>query len=74
LYVHPHRTIFTTVGTGGEKMYNFTGQSPYVIRQFERHGYLDLTFKNNGSKMIGTFYENRALHDKDHFSVTITIG
>jgi hypothetical protein len=69
-YFDPKGVIFATVGTGGQDLYNFTGQAPYVIRQFQRHGFLDLTFTNNGSKIIGTFYENRAMDEKDHFTIT----
>ena len=62
--------IFLTVGTGGEDSYNFTGQAPYVVTQFTRHGFLDMEVTNNGSKLTGTFYENRAITDKDHFTIT----
>jgi hypothetical protein len=27
----PKRPIFITVGTGGEDLYNFTGQAPFVV-------------------------------------------
>ncbi|HZA71189.1 MAG TPA: metallophosphoesterase [Nitrososphaeraceae archaeon] len=44
-YYDPKGVIFITVGTGGEDLYNFTGQAPYVVRQFERHGFLNLNYK-----------------------------
>jgi calcineurin-like phosphoesterase family protein len=69
-YLDPKGQIFVTVGTGGQDLYNFTGQAPYTIKQFERHGFLDLNFTDNGSKLIGTFYENRKLDDEDHFTMT----
>lgn len=56
---NPKGQIFFTVGTAGEDLYNFTGQAPYVITQFLHHGFLNLT---------ATFYENRDMKDKDHFS------
>lgn len=69
-YYNPKGIIFVTVGTGGEDLYNFTGQAPYVVRQFERHGFLNLDITNNGSALVGTFYENRRMDDKDHFTIT----
>ncbi|CAN5518343.1 hypothetical protein BH18THE1_BH18THE1_03540 [soil metagenome] len=68
-YFDPKGVIFITVGTGGEDLYNFTGQAPFVVRQFERHGFLNIDVTNNGSALIGTFYENRKQDDKDHFTV-----
>ncbi len=61
--------IFITVGTGGEDLYNFTGQAPYVITQFQRHGFLNVDIVENGTKLNGIFYENRGKTDKDHFTI-----
>jgi hypothetical protein len=69
-YYNPEGIIFVTVGTGGEDLYNFAGQAPYVVRQFERHGFLNIDITNNGSALVGTFYENRRMDDKDHFTIT----
>jgi len=60
--------IFITVGTAGEDLYNFTSQTPYVIRQFLRHGFLNVDITNNGTNLTATFYENREMTDKDHFT------
>ncbi|HEY7108169.1 MAG TPA: metallophosphoesterase [Nitrososphaeraceae archaeon] len=60
--------IFITVGTAGEDLYNFTSQAPYVIRQFLRHGFLNVDITNNGTNLTATFYENREMTDKDHFT------
>lgn len=68
-YYDPKGVIFVTVGTGGEDLYNFTGQAPYVVKQFERHGFLNLDITNGGSALVGTFYENRRMDDKDHFTI-----
>jgi len=68
-YFDPKGIIFVTAGTGGEDLYNFTGQAPFVARQFERHGFLNIDFTNNGSALVGTFYENRRMDDKDHFTI-----
>ena len=65
---NPKGQIFITVGTAGEDLYNFTSQAPYVITQFLRHGFLNVDVTNNGLNLTATFYENRDLKDKDHFS------
>jgi len=61
--------IFFTVGTGGVELYNFTGQAPYVVKQFARHGFLNVDIRDGGSKMIGTFYDNVGGNDIDHFTI-----
>jgi predicted MPP superfamily phosphohydrolase len=65
---NPKGQIFITVGTGGEDLYNITGKAPYIITQFLRHGFLNVDVTNNGLNLTSTFYENRDLTDKDHFS------
>jgi predicted phosphodiesterase len=64
----PNGQIFFTIGTAGEDLYNFTSKAPYVITQFLRHGFLNVDITDNGSNLTATFYENRELKDKDHFS------
>ena len=61
--------IFLTVGTGGQELYNFIGQGPYVVTQFLLHGFLNVEVTDNGSKLSGTFYDNRKLKDRDHFTI-----
>jgi len=61
--------IFVTVGTGGEDLYNFTGQAPYVITQFQRHGFLNIDIVENGTRLNGVFYENRDNSAKDQFTI-----
>ncbi len=67
-YTNPQGTIFAVVGTGGADLHNFTGQTPFVVKQFQRFGFLDVDIIN-GSVMKGTFYENRDGTDKDHFTI-----
>lgn len=68
-YTNPDGRIFAVVGTGGADLHNFTGQAPFVDRQFQRFGFLDVSIMNNGTLMKGTFYENRDGTDKDHFTI-----
>ena len=50
--------IFFTVGTGGADFYNFTGQSPYVVKQLLQHGFLDVDVDDSRSKLLAKFYDN----------------
>lgn len=64
--------MFLTVGTGGEKLYNLTGQVPYVIKQFERHGFLNVDVTADGNMLLGTFIGNEG-SVLDHFIIEKTI-
>jgi predicted phosphohydrolase len=68
-YFKPDGSIFTVVGTGGADLHNFTGQAPFIVKQFQRFGFLDVDIVKNGTAMNGTFYENRDMTDKDHFTI-----
>lgn len=69
-YSDPNGSIFVVAGAGGADLHNFTGQAPFVAKQFQRFGFLDVRIPDNGTKMIGTFYENREGTDEDHFVIT----
>ena len=69
-YTNPDGTIFAVIGTAGADLHNFTGQAPYVVKQFQRFGFLDVNITSDGKIMKGTFYENRDGTDKDHFTIT----
>lgn len=68
----PKGPIFITIGTGGRGLHNFTGQEDYVVRQFQRHGFLNVDVTDNGTNLTATFYENREGKDEDHFSIMKT--
>ncbi len=57
------------MGTAGAQQYNFTAQAPYVVEQFQRFGYLNIDIKENGTKLIGTFYDDRTGTPKDQFTI-----
>jgi hypothetical protein len=71
-YNSSNGTIFLTVGTGGAELHNFTDKRPYIVEQFESHGFLNVDIKNSEDelKLLGTFYENTGMHKKDHFSIS----
>ena len=73
-YVNPNGTIFMTVGTAGAKPYAFAGQAPYIAKQFEGYGFLDVKIADNGTKMVGTFYDNLDGKDKDSFTIVKNIS
>jgi hypothetical protein len=68
-YNNTDGTIFAVVGTAGADLHNFTGQAPYVVKQFQRFGFLDVNITSDGKMLKGTFYENRDGTDKDHFAI-----
>lgn len=61
--------IFVTIGTGGEDLYEFTNQAPYVVTQFLRHGFLNIDVLENGTRLEAKFFENRENSDKDYFTI-----
>ncbi len=69
-YNNTDGTIFAVVGTAGADLHNFTGQAPFVVKQFQRFGFLDIIVSDDGRIMNATFYENRDGTDKDHFTIT----
>jgi glucose/arabinose dehydrogenase len=71
-YSDPAGQIFITVGTAGVNLiHNFTGTAPYTITQFNSFGFLNLHVLDNGTKLVGEFYDNDG-HVKDHFSLIKT--
>ncbi len=70
-YYHPKGPIFVTVGTGGAPLYNFSGQKPYVVAQFARHGFLNVEVAGNGSNLTATFYDNKEMKDIDRFTMSL---
>ena len=65
-------TVFALVGTGGESFYPFSGQAPYVAKQFDgRFGFLDISISNGNPhpKLTGTFYDNKGGNALDQFSI-----
>ena len=65
-------TVFALVGTGGESFYPFSGQAPYVAKQFDgRFGFLDISISNGNPhpKLTGTFYDNKGGNPLDQFSI-----
>ena len=69
-YSNPDGQIFITVGTGGQSIFEFTDRKPYVVSQFdEGFGFLDITIRDGGKRLVGTFYENDDGSIVDQFTV-----
>jgi len=69
IYNHPNGTIFMVVGTGGSHQYNLLAKSSYIVTQFQRFGFLNIDILQNGTKMIGTFFDSRDGKSKDQFII-----
>ena len=68
-YVNPRGPIFVTVGTAGNELYDLLDQYPFVATQFKRNGFLDIHVSNNGTRLIGSFYDNINGTDEDSFTI-----
>ncbi|HEX9319815.1 MAG TPA: metallophosphoesterase [Nitrososphaeraceae archaeon] len=68
-YDNPNGTIFAVVGTGGAIPYHLLGKSPYIVTQFQNFGFLNIDIVENGTKLIGSFYDSRDGTIKDHFTI-----
>ena len=69
-YNNPDGTIFAVIGTAGADFTTLLDKHQYVVKQFQRFGFLDVNITSDGRIMKGTFYENRDGTDKDHFTIT----
>ena len=57
------------MGTGGAHQYELTGKSPYIVNQFQRFGFLNIDVTDNGTKLVGTFFDDRDGHNRDQFTI-----
>lgn len=61
--------IYITVGTGGAKFSNFTGNTPSIVNQLLLHGFLNVDVANNGSILWIAFFENTGVAS-DHITIS----
>src|SRR6266498_2997342 len=69
VYINPDGTIFMIVGTAGADQYKLLGKSPYIITQFQRYGFVNIDVVDNGTRLIGTFYDSLDGNVKDNFTI-----
>ena len=56
--------------TGGKDLYNFTRQKDHLLsNNLDVMVVVDVEVTDNGQNLTSTFYENREMKDKDHFSI-----
>ena len=70
-YLKYFGTIFFTVGTGGKSTYPFLGEYPFMAKQFNGFGFLnvDVINANSYSRLTGTFFDNNGYLVKDYFTI-----
>ncbi len=68
-YEDPNGQIYVTVGTGGAKLYGFSGKAEYIVTQYGGFGFLDISITNNGRNLTGTFYSTTEKSIKDSFTL-----
>ena len=69
VYINPNGTVFMIVGTAGAHQYNLLGKSPYTVTQFQRYGFVNFATADNGTKLVGTFYDSLDGNAKDNFTI-----
>jgi hypothetical protein len=69
-YSNPEGQIFVTVGTGGAFSHFFLAKDPYMIRQYNGYGFLNIDVTDNGQTFNATFYSNDEGGIKDQFYIT----
>ena len=65
-----HGQIFLTVGTAGKGEHGLLAEAPFVVRQFQGHGFFNVDITNNGKKLVGSFYDNADAKILDQFDIT----
>lgn len=69
VYVNPNGTIFMIVGTAGADQYKLLGKAPYIATQFQKYGFVNIDVIDNGTRLIGTFYDSLDGKAKDNFTI-----
>ena len=68
-YIDPKGQIYVKVGTGGAFIHLPLKERPYVVSQYNGHGFLNVQVTNNGTTLNATFYANDGTV-KDQFTVS----
>jgi hypothetical protein len=61
--------IYATVGTGGAYLHGSSKEHPFIVSQYDGHGFLNVDIINNGTTLRSTFYANDGTI-KDQFTIT----
>ncbi len=69
IYINPHASIFMVVGTGGADQYDFWTSHHILLLNLRGLVFLNIGILDNGTRMAGTFFDNRDGNGKDHFTI-----
>jgi predicted MPP superfamily phosphohydrolase len=69
-YNNPTGEIYVTAGTGGESLYDFKNKADFIATQYKVFGFLNVDISYDGTKLVGTFYDNADGSVKDTFTIT----
>ena len=69
-YNAPGAPIYVVVGTAGNNLYDFRGQAPYMVSQFEETGFLHVNIsKTDRDVLTGSFLNIETGNDDDQFMI-----
>jgi hypothetical protein len=69
-YNSPGVPIYVGVGTAGNNLYDFRGQAPYMVTQFEESGFLHVNVsKTDRDVLTGSFLNIETGNDDDQFVI-----
>jgi hypothetical protein len=69
-YNSPGVPIYVGVGTAGNNLYDFRGQAPYMVTQFEESGFLHVNVsKTDRDVLTGSFLNIETGNDDDQFII-----
>jgi Calcineurin-like phosphoesterase len=69
-YNSPGVPIYVSVGTAGNNLYDFRGQAPYMVTQFEESGFLHVNVsKTDRDVLTGSFLNIETGNDDDQFII-----
>jgi hypothetical protein len=69
-YSDPTGEVYITAGTAGRDLHDLKGKSEFIVTQYKVFGFLNVDISSDGTKLIGTFYDNEDGEIKDTFTIT----
>jgi len=70
-YYAPGVPIYVVVGTAGNNLYDFRGQAPFMVTQFQESGFLNVNISNTDQDILtGRFLNIGNGTYNDHFLIT----
>jgi len=69
-YNAPTGEVYVIAGTGGEDLYDLKSKADFIATQYKGFGFLNVDISSDGTKLVGTFYDNADGSIKDTFTIT----